>query len=285
MIGGCCLAGEEISSRRHVEAGVFSQPIVENDDAQRIEKLPLVFVDALDLTVENGVRVDALAGRRSQPIGEARLGLTRGIAKHVAKSFVVGKRLELGQLTEVRYPAVADAFCDGSGQRRVRQQQPSSQRYPIRLVVETLGKHFGQILDRRGPQQPRVNRGDPVRAVRADDRQVRHPNLVFRTLLDQTEAGNALLVARIASPGIVEKAPIDFENDLQMSRQQLLKVVERPSFESLGQQRVVGVGQSPSCQIPGLVPTEARIIEQDPHQLRYRQCRVRIVELDRDLVR
>src|SRR6202022_4577230 len=108
------------------------------------------------------------------------------------------------------------------------------------------------------------------RAVRADDRQVHHSNLVLRTLLDQAEAADALLVARIAAPGIVEKAAIDFENDLQMSRQHLLKVVERPSFESLGQQRVVGVGQSPLRQIPGLVPSETRVIEQDPHQLRYR---------------
>ncbi len=62
------------------------------------------------------------------------------------------------------------------------------------------------------------------------------------------------------------------------------KVRERPFFQSFGQQCVIGVGQSPSRNIPGFVPAEMRLVEQDPHQLGNRQGRMRVVQLDRDLV-
>ena len=47
---------------------------------------------------------------------------------------------------------------------------------------------------------------------------------------------------------------------------------------------MIGVGQSLLRNVPGFVPAETRVIEQDPHQLRDRQGRVRVVELDRDFV-
>ena len=58
-IGGRRLAGEEKRPRQHFETRVFPQPIVENDDAQRVQQLTLVFVNALDLAVEDGVRIDS----------------------------------------------------------------------------------------------------------------------------------------------------------------------------------------------------------------------------------
>ena len=59
---------------------------------------------------------------------------------------------------------------------------------------------------------------------------------------------------------------------------------ERPLLQRLGQQRVVGVGQRPLREVPRLVPAELRLVEQDPHQLGDGQRRVRVVELDGDLV-
>jgi hypothetical protein len=80
-----------------------------------------------------------------------------------------------------------------------------------------------------------VDRGDTVGAVRSHDSQVRHSDLFLQALLDQADAGDALLVSRIPAPDIVEKTAIDFEYDLQMPRQHLLEIVERPFFESFGQ--------------------------------------------------
>ena len=106
-------------------------------------------------------------------------GLALGLAERVAKALVVGQRLELAQLAEVGDPAVADGLGDRAGERRVRQQQPAPRRDAVGLVVEALGKHLGQVLDRRRAQQLGVDRGHAVGAVRADDGQVGHADLAL----------------------------------------------------------------------------------------------------------
>ena len=63
LIGRRRFAGEEERPRRHLEAGILAQPVIEHDDAQRIQQLPLVFVDALDLAIEDRVRIDRSARR------------------------------------------------------------------------------------------------------------------------------------------------------------------------------------------------------------------------------
>ena len=129
------------------------------------------------------VRVHRLPGCRFEPIGKLRFGLALGFEEGVAKAVVVGQRLELAQLAEVGDPAVADRLGDRAGERRVRQQQPASRRDAIGLVVEPLGKHLGQILDRHRAQQLGVNCGHAVGAVRADDGQVGHADLAPAGLL------------------------------------------------------------------------------------------------------
>ena len=62
------------------------------------------------------------------------------------------------------------------------------------------------------------------------------------------------------------------------------KQSHRPLLQRLGQQRVVGVGERAHGQVPGLVPAEVGLVEQDAHQLGDRDRRVRVVELDGDLV-
>src|SRR6516165_12737547 len=108
--------------------------------------------------------------------------------------------------------------------------------------------------------------------------------MLLRALLNQAEASYAGLVPWIQSPNIAEEAAIDLENDLQVTWQQQLDPRERPLFKRLRQQGVIGVGQGRLRQIPRLIPPEMRIVEQDPHQFRYRHCRMRVVQLDRDLV-
>ena len=90
---------------------------------------------------------------------------------------------------------------------------------------------------------------------------------------------------RPSSPGkrranVIEEASVDLEDDLQVTWQQELEPRDRPLFERLGQQRVVRVRERPLGEVPGLIPSEMRLVEQDPHQLGDGDGRVRIVELD-----
>jgi hypothetical protein len=72
VVSGCGLAGEEEGARREVELRVLVQAIVEHDDVQRVQQLPLVFEDAIDLRVENVVGINSGS---SQPLNESQLGL------------------------------------------------------------------------------------------------------------------------------------------------------------------------------------------------------------------
>ena len=95
------------------------------------------------------------AGRRFEPFGEMRLGLALGLADGVAEAGVVGQRLRASHSSgKVGDPAVADRLGDACGERRVGQQQPAPRRHAVGLVVEALGKHVGQVLDRHRAQQP-----------------------------------------------------------------------------------------------------------------------------------
>ena len=90
-------------------------------------------------------------------------------------------------------------------------------------------------------------------------------------------------VAGEPGPDLVEQAAVDLEDDLEMARQQHLEPRQRPLLQRLGQERVIRVGERPSGEIPGLVPAEVRLVEQDSHELGDGQRRVGVVELDGDL--
>ena len=111
----------------------------------------------------------------------------------------------------------------------------------------------------------------------------------MRTCLFGPSSIRLTRATRPSSPGkrvanVVEQAAIDLKDDLEVTRYQHLKPLDRPFLESFGQQRMVGVRQRSSRQVPGFIPSQLRLVEQNPHQLRHRHRRMRIVELDRDLV-
>ena len=53
LIGRRCLARENEVSCGTASWRIAAHPVVEHDHAQRIQQLPLVLVDALDLTVKH----------------------------------------------------------------------------------------------------------------------------------------------------------------------------------------------------------------------------------------
>ena len=119
MVSGRGFPGEEEGARRHAKVGVGSQAVVENHDVQSVEQLPLVFVNAFDLAVDDGIGVDGLAGGALKPVGKTHLGVARGLAKNGAKSGILGMRLESGEMGEVGDPMVsAEGIGDGMGQFR-----------------------------------------------------------------------------------------------------------------------------------------------------------------------
>ena len=110
-VAGRGLAAEDDGARHASSDGrIGLDAVVERDDVQQLEVLPLVLVQALDharRTCEAGSTVDAgpVADDQRQQLLVARLD-----ARHSARKLgVVGERLQIAQLVEVGQPAVADA--------------------------------------------------------------------------------------------------------------------------------------------------------------------------------
>src|SRR4029453_19065707 len=107
------------------------------------------------------------------------------------------------------------------------------------------------------------NGGPAVGAVRADDGEVRHASLSLATLLAEAHALHPSAVAGEPGLDLVEQAPVDLQDELEMARQQYLEPRQWPLLQRLGQERVIRVGERPSGEIPSLVPAEVRLVEQD----------------------
>ena len=88
-------------------------------------------------------------------------------------------------------------------------QQPAARRHAIGLVIEALGKHLSEILDGRRAQQSRMNGGNAIRAVRADDREIRHAHLALRAFLENAHSLDALPVTREARLHIPAHTAVD----------------------------------------------------------------------------
>src|SRR5215469_1160982 len=101
---------------------IMPQPIVEDNNTQRVQQLSLIFVYALDLTIENRIGVDRLIAACLYPVDKAQLGRAFGLNKLVTEGIVVGQRAELLQFVEIGDPAVADGLGDRSRKPGICQQ-------------------------------------------------------------------------------------------------------------------------------------------------------------------
>src|SRR5262249_1645907 len=93
-----------------------------------------------------------------------------------------------------------------------------------------------------------------IRAMRAHDGKIGHANFALGTLFYKAYALNPSFILGKASSDLVNEAVIDFVNNLQMTRQHPLKPDERPFLESVRQESVISIGQSPLGKIPSFVP-------------------------------
>ena len=231
-----------------------------------------------------------VSGSTARPVVALSQTAKRALAARLARrkpsqeGRVVRQGDDLLELGEVGHPAVADRVGDQAGQVGVGQEEPAPGRHAVGLVVEPLGEDLGEVGDDGRPQQPRVDLGHAVGAVRADDRQVGHADPLFGPLGDQADTRDAAGIVGVAGANVVQEAAVDLVDDLEETGHDHLEEADRPGFERLGHQRVVGVGQGAPGQVPRFVPAETGFVEQDPHQLGDGHRGVRVVELDGDLV-
>ena len=80
-----------------------------------------------------------------------------------------------------------------------------------------------------------------------------------------------------------QEACVDFVNDLEVTREELLEEADRPLLEGFRHQGVVRVGERLGDDVPGFVPFHVLDVEENAHHFGDGDCRVRVVQLDCDL--
>ena len=103
-------------------------------------------------------------------------------------------------------------------------------------------------------------------------------------VVNQRDAPDQIDVAGETLFDFVEEFLVDAVDDAHVTRQQVLEQADRPGFQGFRHQRVIGVGEDALALAPGLRPEHAVIVAQQAHQLGDADRRVRVVEVDGDLI-
>ena len=258
---------------------------VAGDQGQDLQALTLVLVQTLDHGVEHGVRVHVEAVLTLGVVGEAHLVGMLDLGELLDELVILRQRFEALEQLQVAQPLVgAQAFGDQVGQARVGQLDEAAGGHAVGHVRELLAVQVGEVLERDVLEQLRVQLGHAVDVRAAGHGQVGHAHLRVVTLGDDAHALDLGLVAGLAGD-LVQEVVVDLVDDLQMTRQQLADQVGRPHLKRLRQQRVAGVVERTGGDVPRGIPVVAVLVDQHAHELGDADDRVRVVELEGDLVR
>ena len=258
-VAGRRLAGEDLHARHPVALGLRAHRVVQRDRLQDVQQLPLVLVDALDVDVEQRIRIEADAQAlgddarqrdlvRAPHRGEALA--QRGVARER------GQRLErVGVVQHLR----ADRLDDQARQPGIGLVQPAAERDAVGLVDDAVADtaHAG-----RGTPCWRMSSvcSADTPLTRCEPTKARWPIRTWWPLFssisdtDDRKAASSRPSARRASRWRVSIA-ID---DLHVPRQQPLHQRHGPALERLGQQRVIGVIEDRRGDRPRAGPTACR---------------------------
>ena len=124
--------------------------------------------------------------------------------------------------------------------------------------------------------------GHAVYREAGNDGHLRH---AYAPLVEDRHRADLRLVARILPADLRNEAAVDLVDDLVDAGQQAAEQLDRPLLGSFRHDRVVGVGEAPGRNAPGIVPFQPVIVQQDPHQFGDRDGRMRVVQLENDVVR
>ena len=127
-----------------------------------------------------------------------------------------------------------------------------------------------------------MERGDAVDGVRADDREIGHAEGFRAAFFDERENGFLGVVAGPLGFDDLHETAVDLVDDLGVAREDAGEERHAPLFESLGEQRVVGVAEGRGDDGPGVFPGEIMLVEEDADELGDGDGGVRVVELHGD---
>ena len=274
------LAADQYAAGSPVRVLAILQAGVEVDHMEDVEELALVFVDALHLDVEQGIRVEVDTavllhqGRQAHLVGPLHL------VPALSEGRLAGMPGQAAQLVEMSHPGLADGLVDQLAQAWIGRGQPAPLGDAVGLVVELVGPELVELLEQALLEQVGVQFGNAVHREAADDGEIGHAHLGIRPFLDQGQPRQAAVVAWPAPGHLGQETGVDLVDDVHQPRQQLAEHAHRPLLQGLRQQGVVGVGHGAAGDGPGLIPAEAILVHEQAHQFRHGAAGMGVVKLE-----
>ena len=195
------LAGEDLYPRHPVAVGIVLDRLVQRDRLDDVEQLALVFVDALDLHVEQRGRIDLDAEPLADQARQRRLVVKLDGAELLLEFDVAGAGFDQAELRRIVEHGFAAGLAQQIGQLRIRQHQPAAEGDAVGLVGDAAGIEMVEIVKHGLAHQVRMHRRDAVDAVRADEGELAHAHAAAALLVDQRDRGAEVDVAGAARLG------------------------------------------------------------------------------------
>ena len=242
------------------------------DDVEREHLLALVLVDTLDLDVDDGVGGDRHALLERHKLAHDGFGFGLGGGQALKNALIVG---EVGELTQVAgaAPIGADHIVEQAGKRGVGSLDPAAEGDAVGLVGELLGVDLVERMKLGVLQNLGVECGDAVDGEAKVDVHVGHVDGVV--FVDDGDA-------RVIVLGLRDL--IELDDNVGDGRGDLLQAGERPLFECLGKNRVVGVGNHGAHDGNGLVKLDVVLGGEQADEFGNDHGGVCVVDLDHGVV-
>ena len=221
-------------------------------------------MQTLDLYVEDraGIHIDAIV--LLDVFGQTQLVLILDVHEFLLSLLVIRIDLQPAHLGQIRDPLVADMGCNPVCKERVAMKKESSLGNAVRLVVELLREHLVEVAQLLVLQNLGVQSCHAVYGVACHDGQMCHLHLA---VIDDGHLRDLGLVARIFCLNSQDEPAVDLLDDLVYTRKQAGEQLDRPFFQCLGHDGMVGVGHGLCGHFPCLVPLQLLLVQQDTHQL------------------
>src|SRR5580704_14089919 len=175
----------------------------------------------------------------------------------ITEARVVCKWLEFAKLVFVLQPSIANAARNQLRQFRIAERKPPSRGHAVGDVEKFVGVQLVKVMQNGLLQQLAMQGSDAIDGVRADGGKVGHAHVLLALLVNQRESRNSSFIVRKPLTKLAQEAGINFEDDLQVPRQQLRKQRQRPFLKRLRQQGVICVSQRLLRDAPGSVPIQS----------------------------
>ena len=234
-------------------------------------------MEALYLNIKDGVGVNDQTSLGLNVGGKALLVGALGGTHGLKELGIVLELFEFLQLKGVLKPAVANGLGHELGVGGVGLGKEATVRDAVGLVVELLGRQGIEVLEHDVLDDVGMDLGHAVDAVAADHRQVGHANLAV-----PQDGGLAQTLLPALLRGVERLVPTtaDLVDDLVHAGEELGEHADGPLLQGLGQDGVVGVAHDLRHDVPGVIPLELLLVDEDAHELGAAHGRVGIVGVD-----